>query len=82
MGRCLELGSGTGILTPYLQSVWEEVVCLDLSMQMLMRRHHGRQIQGDASSLAFDDGSFNVVVIGERPLFAAEVARVPAARAR
>ena len=75
-GRCLELGSGTGILTPYLQSVWEELVCLDLSMQMLMRQHHGRQIQGDASNLPFDDGAFNVVVIGDGPLFAAEVARV------
>jgi len=75
-GRCLELGSGTGILTPYLQSAWEEVVCLDLSMHMLMRQHHGRQIQGDASSLPFGDGSFNVVVIGDGPLFAAEVARV------
>jgi SAM-dependent methyltransferase len=76
VGRCLELGSGTGILTPYLQSVWEEFVCLDLSMQMLMRKHHGRQIQGDASSLPFEDGSFTVVVVGDGPLFAAEVARV------
>jgi ubiquinone/menaquinone biosynthesis C-methylase UbiE len=75
-GRCLELGSGTGILTAYLQSVWEEVVCPDLAIQMLMRQHHGRQIQGDASSLPFGDRSFSMVIIGDEPLFAAEVARV------
>jgi len=75
-GRCLELGSGTGILTPYLRSRWAEVVCLDLSIEMLARQRHGRQIQGDASILPFADASFDVVVIGDGPLFAAEVARV------
>jgi SAM-dependent methyltransferase len=74
--RCLELGSGTGILTPYLQSKWSEVVCLDLSIQMLTRQRHRRQIHGDASRLPFADSSFDVVVIGDGPLFAAEVARV------
>ena len=51
-------------------------MCLDLSKQMLMRQHHRRRIQGDASSLPFGDGSFHVVVVGDGPLFATEVARV------
>jgi len=75
-GRCLELGSGTGILTPSLRSRWPEVVCLDLSMQMLRRQRHGRQVQGDASSLPLADASFDVVVVGDGPLFAAEIVRV------
>lgn len=75
-GRCLELASGTGILTPHLRSRFAEVVCLDLSIQMLARQRHGRQVQGDASILPFNDASFDVVVVGDGPLFAAEVARV------
>ncbi|HSZ37778.1 MAG TPA: class I SAM-dependent methyltransferase [Acidimicrobiales bacterium] len=75
-GRCLEIGSGTGILTPYLDAVWADVVCVDLSMAMMRRRLTARQIRADAGMLPFPDRSFEVVVIGDGPLFADETVRV------
>ena len=33
IGRCLEIGSGTGVLTPYLQELSGDIVCVDLSVQ-------------------------------------------------
>jgi len=30
-GRCVEIGSGTGLLTPLLTAVWPAVMCVDLS---------------------------------------------------
>jgi SAM-dependent methyltransferase len=75
-GRCLEIGSGTGVLTPYLQEVWDDIICVDLSMKMMLREQTGRQVQADASILPFPDSTFNVIVIGDAPLFAAEVVRL------
>jgi SAM-dependent methyltransferase len=76
IGRCLEIGSGTGVLTPYLQEIWGDIVCIDLSMEMMSRRRMGRQVQADASSLPFPESSFDVIVIGDAPLFATEMVRV------
>jgi SAM-dependent methyltransferase len=76
IGRCLEIGSGTGVLTPYLQELSGDIVCVDLSLEMMSRRRMGCQVQADASRLPFPEGSFDVVVIGDAPLFAAEVVRV------
>jgi len=76
IGRCLEIGSGTGVLTPYLQQLWGDIVCVDLSMEMMSRRRMGRQIRADASRLPFPEGSFDVIVIGDGPLFATEMVRV------
>jgi SAM-dependent methyltransferase len=75
-GRCLEIGSGTGVLTPYLQGVWDDVFCVDLSMKMMLRQRTGRQVQADASTLPFTERAFRVIVIGDAPLFAAEVVRL------
>ena len=72
----MEIGSGTGILTPYLDAVWTDVVCVDLSMEMMVRRRTARQMQADASRLPFADHSFEVIVIGDGPLFADETVRV------
>jgi SAM-dependent methyltransferase len=72
----LEIGSGTGILTPYLQEVWNDVVCVDLSMNMISRGHIGCRVQADASRLPFPDASFDAIVIGDAPLFAGETLRV------
>jgi SAM-dependent methyltransferase len=36
-GLCLEIGCGTGLLTPLLQRVWPAVLGLDLSAAMLAR---------------------------------------------
>ena len=75
-GRCLEIGSGTGVLTSYLQEIWDDVLCVDLSMKMMLRQRTGRQVQADASTLPFPESSFRVIVIGDAPLFAEEVARL------
>jgi SAM-dependent methyltransferase len=75
-GRCLEIGSGTGVLTPYLQQVWEDIICVDLSMKMMLHQRTGRQVQADASTLPFPQNAFKVIVIGDAPLFAEEVVRV------
>ena len=75
-GRCLEIGSGTGVLTQYLQEKWCEIICIDISVGMMRRNPHECQVQADASRLPFADSSFDVVVIGDAPLFASEAARV------
>jgi len=75
-GRCLEIGSGTGVLTAGVARHWDDVVCVDLSVGMLERNPSPSRVQADASILPFSDGCFRVVVIGDAPLFAAETARV------
>ena len=75
-GQCLEVGSGTGVLTPYLQEIWDNIVCVDLSMAMMSRWPMGRQVQADASRLPFPENSFDVIIIGDAPLFASEMVRV------
>jgi SAM-dependent methyltransferase len=75
-GQCLEIGSGTGVLTPYLQEIWDNIVCIDLSKKMMLRQRTGRQIQADASMLPFSEGAFDVIVIGDAPLFVDEVVRL------
>ena len=64
-GRCLEIGSGTGVLTPYLEEVWGDIVCVDLSMKMMLRRPSGRQVRADARTLPFPESAFAVIVIGD-----------------
>jgi SAM-dependent methyltransferase len=76
VGRCLEVGSGTGLLTPLLLERWPTVLCLDLSAAMLRHARHGLRIRGDAARLPLADRSVVAVVIGDAPLFAAEVLRV------
>ena len=76
IGQCLEIGSGTGVLTPSLEERWGDVVSVDLSMEMMLRRPTGGQVRADASALPFPEGSFDVIVIGDAPLFADEMVRV------
>jgi hypothetical protein len=45
-------------------------------MQMMLRQPSGRQIQADARRLPFPKSAFNVIVIGDAPLFAEEVVRL------
>lgn len=75
-GRCLEIGSGTGVLTPYLEEAWGELVCADLSMGMLQLSRHSCRIQADAGALPFPDGTFEAIAIGDAPMFVAETLRV------
>jgi SAM-dependent methyltransferase len=75
-GRCLEIGSGTGILTPHLHEYWTELVCVDLSLGMMAHQQSAPQVQADASNLPFQSGAFDVIAIGDGPLFAAETVRL------
>jgi SAM-dependent methyltransferase len=75
-GRCLDTGSGTGLLLRQLQAVWTEVLALDLSPDMLARNPAARRVRGDAAHLPVRSGAVAAVVLGDAPLFAAEVCRV------
>lgn len=75
-GLCVEVGSGTGILTPLLREVWDSVVCMDLTLAMLARATSGWRVNADAARLPLADAAAAVVVLGDAPLFAAEVTRV------
>lgn len=50
-GRCVEIGSGTGLLTPLLRAVWPEIVCLDLTAEMLRRARAPWRVVADAARL-------------------------------
>ena len=73
-GRCLEIGSGTGIQTPTLLAHFESVVALDLSFEMLRRTPTGRglPIRADAAHLPVRPGSVAAIVCVNAFLFAPE----------
>jgi SAM-dependent methyltransferase len=76
-GRCLDLGSGTGMEAGLLASRFDAVVAVDLSHAMLVEAPPTPpRVQGDGSRLPFADGTFDVVVLVNALLFGAEVARV------
>jgi SAM-dependent methyltransferase len=74
--RCLEIGSGTGVLTAGLLDTWSEVVCADLSLGMMTLSQHSCNIQADAGLLPFPNGAFDAVAIGDAPMFVEETIRV------
>ena len=77
-GRCLEIGAGTGRATPALFAVFDHVVALDLSEEMLrlFQEHRAARVRSDASSLPFAAGSFDSLVLVNAFLFPTEVDRV------
>jgi SAM-dependent methyltransferase len=75
-GPCLEIGSGTGVLTGLLLDLWQAVVCVDLSWGMLARASSGWRVQADAARLPVADAAAAAVLIGDAPLFAAQTVRV------
>lgn len=79
-GDCLEVASGTGVLTPLLARHWRRVVCLDLSWDMLSRSPAPVRVLADASRLPVADRRVAAVVLGDAPLFADEIVRVLAPR--
>ncbi|WP_329537983.1 class I SAM-dependent methyltransferase (plasmid) [Streptomyces sp. NBC_01450] len=77
-GTCLELGSGTGLFTPLLDSAFEWVISVDLAEQML-RQAVGRsplRVRADASALPAADAQVAVIAAIDMLLFPAEIARV------
>jgi SAM-dependent methyltransferase len=77
-GVTLEIGSGTGLLTPSLLARCSFVVALDLAFEMLLRAPAdlAPRMQADASRLPFPDGSVACAVLINAFLFPDEMARV------
>lgn len=64
-GPVLDLGCGAGRHSSYLMRKGFEVVCADISWEMLRvasRRFSGERVQCDAAFLPFRDGSFATVL--------------------
>ena len=75
-GACLEVGSGTGLITPILQRHFASVVSLDLSHEMLVRAETGTRVEADGARVPLADGSVDAVVLVNAFLFPHEVDRV------
>ncbi|HZN15211.1 MAG TPA: class I SAM-dependent methyltransferase [Acidimicrobiales bacterium] len=74
-GRCLEVGSGTGLVTPILAAAFAPVIAVDLSHEMLARAS-GPRVETDANALPFADASFDCAVLVNAILFPGEIDRV------
>jgi SAM-dependent methyltransferase len=79
-GPAIEVGSGTGLLTEMLATLWQPVLCADLSPDMLIRSPARYRVRADASRLPIRAGLAAAVILADVPLFAAEVIRVLAPR--
>lgn len=75
-GLCVEVGSGTGLVSALLAQVWDRVACVDLSPEMLRRARVGARVRADGARLPVRDGVAAAVAIADAPLFAPEVVRV------
>lgn len=76
-GPCLEVGSGTGLVTPRLAARFSPLVSMDLSPGMLALAPPGTlRARADASALPVPDGRAAVVILVNMFLFPPEVARV------
>ena len=77
-GRCLELGSGTGLSSALLAEHFDVVHAIDLSMEMLRRApiEPAPRVLGDSSGLPYPDRCVEAVVCQNMLLFPAEVDRV------
>jgi SAM-dependent methyltransferase len=78
-GRCVELGSGTGLATGELASRYRPVVAVDLSAAMLAGASTGLRVRADSAWLPLRDGAADVAVLVNMLLFPAEVDRILAA---
>ncbi|MEL7207097.1 MAG: class I SAM-dependent methyltransferase [Actinomycetota bacterium] len=76
-GRCLELGSGTGLVTSRLVPRFGSLIAADLSMEML-RRAPGvaPRLRADATALPLPDRSIDVLLLMNMLLFPTEADRV------
>lgn len=76
-GPCLELGSGTGLISDLLRAHFSPVVSMDLAAGMLaLAPPANLRTQADASALPVPDGAVAVVALVNMFLFPAEVDRV------
>lgn len=77
-GTWLEIGSGIGLLTPYLAARCSTLVAVDISAEMLRRAptQVGHRVRADAARLPIPAGSVNAVVLVNALLFPGETRRV------
>ncbi|MGI8685410.1 MAG: methyltransferase domain-containing protein, partial [Acidimicrobiales bacterium] len=76
-GPCLEIGSGTGLVTPRLAARFSPLVSMDLSPGMLALAPAGTfRLRADSSTLPVRHGAAAVVALVNMFLFPAEVDRV------
>ncbi len=77
-GRCLEVGSGTGIATRELARHFDQVVASDLAFGMLAQADPALapRVRADASRLPIPDRAVDGVALQNALLFPTEVARV------
>lgn len=76
-GLAVELGSGTGLLTPMLAERFPQVVAVDLSSEMLARAPDvAPRVRADCSQLPLRDGAVAVAVLMNMLLFPRELDRV------
>ena len=77
-GRCLELGSGTGIATPWLAERFALVMAAELSPEMLKLAPAGvgSRLRADGSRLPLRDHSVDAAVLVNMFLFPTEMVRV------
>jgi SAM-dependent methyltransferase len=74
-GPCLEVGSGTGLVTKLVRQQFAAVVSLDLSLEML-RLGSGARVLADSSVLPFGRATFDTLLLVNMFLFPGEVDRV------
>lgn len=77
-GVCVELGSGIGTYTPVLALHWRQVLCVELSLEMLRRapRDVGHRLLADGAQLPLVSGTLSAAVLVNCFLFPTEVDRV------
>ncbi|MHB1785437.1 MAG: class I SAM-dependent DNA methyltransferase [Acidimicrobiales bacterium] len=76
-GFGVELGSGTGLATPWLTGQFDRLVAVDLSAEMLRRAPaSGLRVRADGAQLPFEDGTVDAVVACNMFLFPTEVNRL------
>jgi SAM-dependent methyltransferase len=77
-GTWLELGSGTGLLTPWLAARCERLLAVDLAAEMLRRApaDAGGRVRADGAALPVPDGSIDALVLVNAFLFPVEARRV------
>ena len=83
VGRALDVGTGTGAVARLLSERWPgaEVTGIDVSPGMVeeaRRLGHERYEVGDAASLPYDDGEFDLVTLNNMIPFFDEIARITA----
>lgn len=74
----VELGSGTGAYSDMLSELFQHLLCVDISQEMLInsRAKRGLRVRGDGALLPLADGSVDGLFLINTLLFPEEIERV------